>query len=250
MQADHPTEDPPRLLRPLPPWGAGVVFRALVYTLAVIVALLMVIVAVYVSLDVDEGSPEEIAVSMIGQVFANMAILAGIYWYVSRRGAGPGDFGFRSFDVGRWWWIVIAFVLASYATLAAYSGLVDLLESLLDRNVEFLMPESNIPDEVTESALVLVIAALFSVGVAPLTEEMFFRGFVLGGLSRSWGLVVAVIGSSLLFGLVHGQGGLIIPFSIVGAYLAFAYLYTRSLWGSVACHLTFNGISIAALALI
>ena len=41
----------------------------------------------------------------------------------------------------------------------------------------------------------------------PVTEEILFRGFILGALELAYGKVWAVVGSSLLFGLWHLKNG-------------------------------------------
>jgi CAAX protease family protein len=234
---------PSRLFVPNPPWRVGTVILGMGYTIFVIIVLIAIVGAFLVGLDIDDGTPAEINLSLIAQTAANLAILSGIFWFVRRRGAGPDDFGIRPWDYGRWWWIVVAFVIASYATLGGYALLIEQLD------IEALEPESNVPDEIKDSAITLVLAAFFSILIAPVTEELFFRGFLLGGVKQSYGLAVGVMASSLLFGLVHGQLGLLIPFAVIGGYLALAYLYTHSIWGSVACHLTFNTLSVIGLAL-
>ena len=54
----------------------------------------------------------------------------------------------------------------------------------------------------------LAVLAPFLIIGAPLVEELFFRGLVLRSLSRRGGAVLAVVGSSVLFGLVHFQTGM------------------------------------------
>jgi membrane protease YdiL (CAAX protease family) len=97
---------------------------------------------------------------------------------------------------------------------------------------------------------ILVIAVL-----APLSEEAFFRGLVLGWLHRHWGRWPAILGSSLVFGLVHlkwldpaGLGGWLLTaeLSAVGVVLALVALRTGNLWASVATHALNN---LAALLL-
>jgi CAAX protease family protein len=236
-----------RLLSPDPPWGLAEVVWGMLWTIAVIVVLLTVMGTLVVLLDLEADEGAGLALVFIGQAIANVIVLGGIYLYVRGKGAVAEDFGLRPFDYGRWWWVVLAFVVGAYATLGVYTGLIDWLDGLVE--LGFLEPEENIPDEVDDSVFTLALAGVFSILVAPITEELFFRGFLLGGIKQRFGLAAGIVGSSLVFGLVHGQLGLIIPFSLVGGYLALIYLYTRSLWSSIACHLTFNGLSILGLAL-
>jgi hypothetical protein len=161
---------PSRLFVPNPPWRVGTVILGMGYTIFVIIVLIAIVGAFLVGLDIDDGTPAEINLSLIAQTAANLAILSGIFWFVRRGGAGPDDFGIRPWDYGRWWWIVVAFVIASYATLGGYALLIEQLD------IEALEPESNVPDEIKDSAITLVLAAFFSILIAPVTEELFFGG--------------------------------------------------------------------------
>jgi membrane protease YdiL (CAAX protease family) len=87
---------------------------------------------------------------------------------------------------------------------------------------------------------------LFTVAIlAPLTEEIYFRGLVLGWLRRHWGLNWAIGLSSLLFGFMHlkwltpgGTGGMVATAELVamGILLALVAARTGSLWASFITH--------------
>jgi membrane protease YdiL (CAAX protease family) len=72
--------------------------------------------------------------------------------------------------------------------------------------------------------------------LAPIAEEVFFRG-VLYGFFRRWGLVPAVIVSTLLFVLVHPLGQSIPVIQIVGGILfAVAYEVEGNLVAPITIH--------------
>ncbi len=62
--------------------------------------------------------------------------------------------------------------------------------------------------------------------IAPITEEIFFRSFIFGGLAGKYGWKKAVFISAFVFGAAHMQLVSFIPTFLVG--LVFAYLYQRS----------------------
>ncbi len=86
------------------------------------------------------------------------------------------------------------------------------------------------------------------VGIAPFVEEVFFRGFVFGGLRDSLGWVKAGLISAALFSLVHADLTAIVPIFILG--FAFAYIYnrSRSIWPTIILHMTINAIGLSALS--
>ena len=89
------------------------------------------------------------------------------------------------------------------------------------------------------------LLCLFATVVTPaLVEEFAFRGLVLGSL-RKYGDGFAVIASSVLFGLMHGNFEQI-PFAfLVGLALGFITVKTNSLLLAMAVHATNNFVSVA-----
>lgn len=85
---------------------------------------------------------------------------------------------------------------------------------------------------------------LFTMAVLPaLLEEMIYRGYILRTL-RSFGNVFAVIVSSALFSLMHGNLRQI-PFAfIVGLVLGYLYVITDNIWMPIAVHFTNNAFSV------
>ena len=72
--------------------------------------------------------------------------------------------------------------------------------------------------------------------LAPVAEEMLFRGvFLRSFLHRHWPWT-AILLSSLLFGLVHFDPGHMILATLLGIALGWLYYVTRSLWPSVIAH--------------
>ena len=107
-------------------------------------------------------------------------------------------------------------------------------------------PEQLSPDLSTGAK---VIAAIFALAIAPLVEELFFRGILFRSLRRH-GFWTAAIASSFAFGLVHYVGGpaanaafLMIATAFTGLGLAFVYEW-RGLSASIGTHVAFNAIGV------
>ena len=82
---------------------------------------------------------------------------------------------------------------------------------------------------------------LVVVGVlaAPVVEELLFRGFLLHRWARRWGTPSAVVASSALFAVLHGEW---IGHFLFGVAMAALYLRTRRLWMPIAAHAINNGV--------
>jgi len=81
--------------------------------------------------------------------------------------------------------------------------------------------------------------------VAPVSEEVFFRGFVFAGLRSRYGWRGAAAISSILFAVAHAQLAFIPPAFLLG--FLFAYLYERSgsLWPALILHMAVNTLALS-----
>ena len=97
------------------------------------------------------------------------------------------------------------------------------------------------------SIVIAVLAVVMIVGLAPIAEELFFRGFVFAGLRTRWSLWPAAITSGLIFGLVHAPTGIttVVPLATLGIALCWLYNRTGSLWPCVIAHMINNGLALA-----
>jgi uncharacterized protein len=85
------------------------------------------------------------------------------------------------------------------------------------------------------------------------TEEAFFRGFLLAGLARGmagrrYGVAVAVVVSTVLFGLAHAAGGpmLVLFATLAGFGYAAAYLRSGRIEGAILAHFALNAVHFVA----
>ncbi|WP_304248752.1 CPBP family intramembrane glutamic endopeptidase [Limosilactobacillus gastricus] len=85
--------------------------------------------------------------------------------------------------------------------------------------------------------------------VAPLVEEIAFRGVIIEQVARRSNTVTGVIVSSLLFGLVHLMNGqldllsaiqLVVSGFLMGTLLSLAYLWAHSIWANFTLHAAYN----------
>ncbi len=72
--------------------------------------------------------------------------------------------------------------------------------------------------------------------MAPLTEEIFFRGIILRGLQRNYPDRYAIFISAILFGMLHINVWQMIPAFLMGLFLGWIYVLTRNIWLSVIIH--------------
>jgi len=112
--------------------------------------------------------------------------------------------------------------------------------------------QSDVADQLgfETSTLAAITAGLLIVVVAPICEEIFFRGFFFAGLRTKLPFWAAGLISALLFGAVHLSDANVIAAAqlmLLGLVLAGVYERTDSLWSNIAVHAFNNAIAFTIL---
>lgn len=108
------------------------------------------------------------------------------------------------------------------------------------------MPKELPIDRFFQTAKEAWVLSIFGVTMAPLLEELFFRGFLYPVLARRMGLPVAVVLTSAAFGLIHAPqlgrawGPVLVVF-LVGVALTLTRAKTKSVASSMLMHMAYNG---------
>ena len=140
-------------------------------------------------------------------------------------------------------------VLAASALLAVCSLVPTSLLAELSLRLHPVDPqwESLFRDHLPTTSLGVVLAVISVVIVAPLAEEIIFRGLLHRLASSMWGAIPAALVSALVFGIVHGEPWFLFGLVGVGLMLAFIYEVTRSVTACWVAHAVHNSISLWAM---
>jgi uncharacterized protein len=153
-------------------------------------------------------------------------------------GVTPATFGLRPVKIGpAVGWTLLAwgaFFLLSYLYFL-FVGQPEDQELTRDLNEE-------------DSLTALIGYGVLLAFMAPLAEEIFFRGFVFGVLREKIGVAGGAVATGLVFGLVHATGSPIETLGvlvILGVLLCLLYVQTGSILPCIALHALNNGLSFA-----
>lgn len=101
-------------------------------------------------------------------------------------------------------------------------------------------------DEYTASAQMNpCLYILLSACIAPVFEEILFRGVFFLSYRRSFGPVFACFASAFVFALFHGTIVHLPATFLFGLFLAVVYHYTGRLMVCMGLHVCFNGLALA-----
>ena len=97
------------------------------------------------------------------------------------------------------------------------------------------------------TAVGITIGVLSMVLLAPIVEEITFRGLLFGALAPRMGVLASAFLTALLFGAVHGDLVLFPTLAALGLINALAYAATGNLWVPIALHAANNTLGAIAL---
>lgn len=245
-----PPPEPPEYPEGLPPLKIGAATwkpwtGLLVLVLAFSVPLVLGILA-GVAIAIAGGSLEDDLPSgvLIGLTFAQdigfiLVPLLAATWFAAR--PRSEDFGLAP---PRRAWLAVGLVIAVYVGYVVISGIYV--------NAFGFEAEDQLPDElgVNESNLNLVVVLVLITVMAPVAEEMLFRGYLYRALRNGLGVAGAAIASGMIFGGIHlgsSPTEFIPPLMLLGVGLALLYQWTGSLYAPVALHAFNNAIAFGVL---
>jgi uncharacterized protein len=167
---------------------------------------------------VGSGQPLLQSIAVLAYYLTSTLILA---LATRRAGWSPGDY----FALAWPKWRDVAVGAAGLAVLVIAFQLLGHLFSLGQKDEEYLVKQYR----ASQAASLLPLYWLTTAVVAPVCEELMFRGFLFRGWSASWlGVTGTVVATSLLFGGAHFQYSGPGVFSMLCLGLLFAWLRIRS----------------------
>lgn len=114
---------------------------------------------------------------------------------------------------------------------------INALKSMSPSFMNGLLEELNKSD--SNSLYSIIINGIAASFIAPIVEELIFRGIILNRLKIKIGVKKAIIVSSILFGMIHYELG-ILSAIIFGICMSLIYLKTRNIFVTIAIHIINN----------
>ena len=149
------------------------------------------------------------------------------------------DFGLIPTRFWRGFWLTVGVGVGFYALAAGWIALIgaEAEDDVSDLGVE-------------DSTTLLVTGAILLTVLAPVAEEILFRGLVFRAL-RNWaGVWLGAILAGALFGVIHAGSSpveFLVPLAMLGVGLCLLYQWTGSLYPCIALHAANNTLAFGAL---
>ena len=95
----------------------------------------------------------------------------------------------------------------------------------------------------------MALAAIVAIVVAPLVEELCFRGAGYAALRFRLGPLASALLTGMFFGALHFRPWLIIPLAFIGILLGWLYERTNSILPGMIAHATHNSACVVIFLL-
>lgn len=193
-----------------------------------------------------EPKESEPALSVTGIVFS---IGFQFFMAVAVSGIVIGRTGMVHWLGLKWkqWPLVAAIAPVAVLTMwALFAGLyavgyMDLMEKLGVEKVQEVVTVF----QTEKDPLLLGLMAFAAAIVAPLCEEVVFRGYLYPVLKKFSGPWIGALCSALVFSAAHGSLSALLPLFVFGLVLVALYEWTGSIWTPIAVHFLFNSATVA-----
>jgi membrane protease YdiL (CAAX protease family) len=227
------------------PWNAGtVVTRLGGYLLFLYGGFLLT----YLAHNSGEPMPPSVSQMIIATLSLQGAALVLIPHFLSEQALGWDEaFGFANSPARAMIWGVIGASLF----LPLGMGL-----QWLSAEAMLHLPRLHLKPEQQESVQTLQMAVswtnrlglgVVTILVAPLAEEMFFRGILYPAVKKAGFPRLALWGTALFFGVVHMNFVTFIPLVVLAIGLTLLYERTNNLWAPITAHSLFNALNFIIL---
>lgn len=227
---ERPEGLPPRPEPPRPVWPVWSAFVALVAGWLG-GSVLGAIVYAIAGASGYHGSKVPVGYDLVANLLFDGCLVASAIFFARLGGrVAPATFGLRRTR----FWPAVGVVAAGYVTYLVLSAIWVQAVHIQNEKDEISKQLSHHPAAATVAGM-----ALFAVVVAPIVEEVFFRGFVFPSLRAKIGVGWGAIGTGVLFGVVHAFGspiGFLLPLALLGTILCLVYWRTGSLYPCIALH--------------
>jgi len=181
--------------------------------------------------------------SLVWLTFLWYALILGpILISLRYRGFRLGSvFGVDRMPVGRSLLLGISLLVSAYPMVFVVDYVASILLRVNSANdsQEIIRIFENAPAAAQRIPIILL-----AVVIAPVAEELTFRGYLYAVIKRYFGAVPALLSSGILFALIHLNLASFFPLLVLALVFTVAYELSGSLLVPMTMHATFNAISL------
>lgn len=188
----------------------------------------------------------------VGQMFIGLLSLQGsvlvLTWRMlrERKLSWNDAFGFSQ----NWWRALLLGILVAGVFLPIGNKIQSLCDHLMRLPISPFKPVEQQAVQTLRTATSLgsrLAAGLFTIGLAPVGEEMLFRGILYPTIKQAGFPKIALWVTSLAFAAIHSNIEIFVPLLALSLLLTFLYEKTNNLLAPITAHAVFNAVQLVYL---
>jgi len=225
-------------------WTVRDAFLAIIFLVAILAAVYFITAKIAVVLQIGERINSSNITNLSFSVLYGIQVLlmVGVTWFfaVYWRRSKFKDLGLKYYSIIRTIWY-------SFLSLFLIFAINFLYVFLMTKVFKIAPPASKIEELVINENLSSIILITVVSIIAPLSEELFFRGFLLQAFRKKWGPFTGILLSSIIFAAAHLELYNFIPLMAIGWILGYIFHKTKSLMPVIFLHAIYNLLMILIL---
>lgn len=168
----------------------------------------------------------------------SIVLVIGVPWWIKRRPTTKEELGIQ-----RWpSWMDLLWTPVGMIVYLILTAIVSTIAAQLLTFVDYTQAQETGFAQITTQTE-YIIAFMSLVVIAPIAEEVLFRGYLFGKLRKYTPLWGAILITSVLFAIVHFQWNVGIDVFALSIVLCLLRVFTKSLWTPILLHMLKNGIA-------
>lgn len=225
-------------------WTLRDMLFSILFLVAILTGIYFGITRIVIALKIGEGINSSNITNLSFSILYGIQVILmlGVVWFYAiywRR--------CRWRDLGLTYYSLIKTIWYSFLALLLIMFINFSYVILMTRVFKIAPPASKIEELISnKNVSYIMLLAVVSV-IAPICEEIFFRGFLFQGFRKRWGVPAGIIISSALFSAAHLDLYNFLPLLAIGWVLAYLFHKTKSLLPVIFLHAAYNLILILIL---
>jgi membrane protease YdiL (CAAX protease family) len=168
----------------------------------------------------------------------SLLLVIGLPWWIKKNRTTKEELG-----LGRWpRWLDILLAPAGFFVYILLSALFVFLAMQFLLFIDFDQIQDTGYSQLNQH-FEFILAMVMLVFIAPVAEEVLFRGYLFGKLRAHVPVWLAILLTSLLFAVVHGAWNVGIDVFALSIVLCLLRVISGSLWPSILVHMMKNGLA-------
>ncbi len=167
-----------------------------------------------------------------------LAIVMGVPWLVRRSKTTKEEIGLQRLPT----WLDLLWAPAGAVAYLIVGTLVMWVAPMVLPFVDFTQTQDTGFTGISQR-YEYILAFISLVVIAPVAEEILFRGYLLGKLRKHLPLWTAILITSLLFAIVHFAWNVGVDVFVLSLVLCVLRVVSGSLWPSILLHMFKNGLA-------